>query len=132
MPISLRPATIMIVEDDPHILELAETILSMHALVVVKYNNAEMALEALKKQAPDGIVTDMQMTGMNGMDFYRAVKAIGTTVHPFVFMTGFNLNSLIFSEGSQRPKIFLKPLNFNDMARYLIQEIASKRQGQAA
>ena len=50
------------------------------------YGTAEQALKAIYKQLPDVILMDINLPGMNGIDFTRQIKKNGRTVKVHVVM----------------------------------------------
>jgi two-component system, chemotaxis family, chemotaxis protein CheY len=81
--------TIMIVDDSPTMLMSMEGMLSKAGLGVSKANNAEEALIILKGGGkPDMIITDLNMTAMNGIDLIREVRRLpGFAFMPIVMLT---------------------------------------------
>ncbi len=79
---------ILIVDDDPHILEVLEARLSSAGLRVRTAISAQEALEALKTHPVDLIITDVRMPGMGGMDLYVEVHALRPEL-PVIFLTAY-------------------------------------------
>jgi two-component system, OmpR family, alkaline phosphatase synthesis response regulator PhoP len=65
---------ILVVDDDPSITKLLESILSGKGFEVVKANDGAQALEQVKIHNPKLIVLDIMMPGMNGYDVCRNLK----------------------------------------------------------
>jgi DNA-binding response OmpR family regulator/two-component sensor histidine kinase len=66
---------IMLVEDDQDILDFNAGFLGTKDLEVVKAKNALTAKTLLKNIAPDLIVTDLMMDGLDGLGFIKEIKA---------------------------------------------------------
>jgi DNA-binding NtrC family response regulator len=79
---------ILLVDDDVDSLASTGKILQFSDYEVVSVGSAEAALESLKKNRFDLVVTDVRMPGMNGMEFVEAYQKLGFSV-PFVVMTAF-------------------------------------------
>ncbi|MEW5757792.1 MAG: response regulator [Pseudomonadota bacterium] len=66
-------ARILVVDDDPQIRNLVQQILLRANHQIVLAENGAAALALCKQEAPDLVVTDMMMGGMNGIDFICAL-----------------------------------------------------------
>ncbi len=53
---------------------LIQKVLEFSGITVTLYANAEDALQVLPEQKPDAILLDIQLPGMSGYDFARALK----------------------------------------------------------
>lgn len=67
--------SILIVDDSTANLMLLESILKEHGYNVRAAISGELALMTIKRQAPDIILLDVNMPGMNGYEVCRALKA---------------------------------------------------------
>ena len=68
------PAEIMVVDDTQANLELLTTILSEHGYVVRPARSGELALKSATAKAPDLILLDVRMPGMDGFEVCRRLK----------------------------------------------------------
>lgn len=66
-----RALLVLLVDDDPDLLQLAEEILEQEGLRVVTASNGRRALKALELFEPDVIVLDMVMPEVDGFAFIR-------------------------------------------------------------
>jgi len=66
---------ILIVDDEPHLVELLSAILDAEGYDVVTANNGQDALDELKKLTPDLVVLDMMMPGMSGREVCEKIRA---------------------------------------------------------
>lgn len=83
-------ATILVVEDDVHLLEGIQDILELDKYTVLIAQNGIEALDVLKSQPmpPDLIISDIMMPHMDGVEFYNIVrKEILWMGIPFMFLT---------------------------------------------
>lgn len=81
---------ILIVEDDPGLVEGIRTILEIDQYDVLTANNGEQALELMHQTAspPDLIVSDIMMPRMDGLQFLRQVRQKPEWVSiPVIFLT---------------------------------------------
>jgi len=84
-----RP-TILVVEDDLHLMEGIRDILEINGYEVWTATNGIDGLQVLQSRpkAPDLIVSDIMMPHMDGYDFFEAVRAEESWVRiPFIFLT---------------------------------------------
>jgi CheY-like chemotaxis protein len=79
---------VLIVEDVPNVLELLEVTLRFKGYAVVTARNGEEAIEAIKKQRPALIVTDILMPKMDGYAFVQKLRLNPETrAIPVVFLS---------------------------------------------
>jgi len=83
-----RPS-ILIVDDEPLILDMVQEMLSIEGYNTILANSAEEALDLLDGGTkPNLIVSDINMPGMNGFDFYEEVqRRPALNVLPFIFLS---------------------------------------------
>lgn len=67
---------ILIVDDHKVFAESLKTVLDMHNFDVKYVTNAEMALNYLKSEEYDIVITDIEMPEINGFDLIKNIKAI--------------------------------------------------------
>jgi signal transduction histidine kinase len=83
-------ATILVVEDDTHLMEGIRDILELNAYDVLTATNGQRGLDVLRQQSspPDLIVSDIMMPHMDGYEFFDRVRADQNWVKiPFIFLT---------------------------------------------
>jgi DNA-binding response OmpR family regulator len=74
MRIFILAEQILIVEDEPDIVETVRYNLERTGFHVVVSEDAEMALNLVAQHVPDLIVLDLMLPGMDGFDFCKALK----------------------------------------------------------
>ncbi len=85
---SAIPRKILIVDDEPHMIRLAELSLRKGAFDVVTARNGRDAVELASSEKPDLIVMDVQMPEMDGLEALQALKSNSeTTGIPVVILT---------------------------------------------
>ncbi|MEM7545309.1 MAG: response regulator [Pseudomonadota bacterium] len=65
---------VLIVEDEPHIVESLTFILCREGFEVAALTDGEAALTALAEAVPDVLVLDVMLPGMSGFDLLRMVR----------------------------------------------------------
>ncbi|GAK58469.1 PAS modulated sigma54 specific transcriptional regulator, Fis family [Candidatus Vecturithrix granuli] len=81
-------AKILLIDDDPHSLRLLEELLKGYGYVVYPSPNGEFGLPLAKRYAPDLILLDIMMPGINGYQVCEQLKAdVLTRDIPVIFIT---------------------------------------------
>lgn len=79
---------ILLVEDEPHLLEIAKLYLEKDGVILVETSvSADEALERPGLNDYDAIVSDYEMPGKDGIQFLRELRSQGHDV-PFIILTG--------------------------------------------
>lgn len=71
---NLRPISILLVDDDPSVIELTEAVLMPAGFKVIKAFNGQGAIETALSNKPDLIILDLMMPKMNGFDVVDEIK----------------------------------------------------------
>lgn len=88
-----KRVTILVLEDDPHLLEGLTDVLELpyalpYQFHVLQAINGQEGLKQLAKNRPDLIVSDIMMPIMDGYQFYEQVRKNPNWLHiPFIFLT---------------------------------------------
>lgn len=79
---------ILVVDDEPVVVELLKANFTEMGFQVIKASNGLEALEALKKDKPDVIITDLIMPYMDGIELIKKIKENPeTTLVPIIVIT---------------------------------------------
>ncbi len=79
-------ARLLVVDDEPNIVELLEASLRFHGFEVTTCGDGTTALSLAKSLKPDLMVTDVMMPGLNGFELVRSLRADGYQF-PVLFLT---------------------------------------------
>lgn len=71
----LNDSAVLVVDDNPVNLKLLRLVLSLDGFRVEAATTAEEALEVMRQRTPVAVVADIEMPGMNGLEFARIVRA---------------------------------------------------------
>jgi two-component system, cell cycle response regulator DivK len=74
-------STILVVEDHPPNLKLAQLVLEKGGHGVLTASDGQQGIELARSHRPDLIVMDVMMPGMDGLAATRALKADPATAH---------------------------------------------------
>lgn len=72
----LQDVRVLLVEDDDDAREVTRTILENAGAVVVSVDGAKTAIEALEKDPPQVVVSDIAMPGEDGHAFLRKLRSL--------------------------------------------------------
>lgn len=79
---------VLIVDDDPAIRMLFSINLGIDGLVVLEAEDGDRALEHVRSECPDLVVTDVTMPGMNGFELAAALRRDERTRRlPLIFLS---------------------------------------------
>lgn len=82
----VRPK-ILVIDDEPDVLVLVERILQEENYLVRTAETAEDALKLIDEDLPTVVIADINLPGMNGLDFFKLVRSKHPQI-PFVFLSG--------------------------------------------
>ena len=79
---------ILVIDDDPEILEMAEMMLGPAGHVLLKGEDGDEALQLLKHHHPDLVICDVRMPRVSGYDVLRSMRRDPAfSVTPFIFVS---------------------------------------------
>lgn len=79
---------ILIVDDEVEMLSLLELTLKRQGFVVLKAENATMALELIRSLTPNLFILDLMMPGMDGFELIQHIRAHpSTTKTPIIILS---------------------------------------------
>ena len=113
--------TVLVVEDDRAVRELAARVLRRHGYVVAEAASAEDARGMLStRRGPDLLLVDVMLPGQSGPDFIRDLHAAPV---PTVFMSGYSELILRHSLRDGAPRILEKPFTGHDLVTVVRQAL---------
>ncbi|MDH5203757.1 MAG: response regulator [Nitrospirota bacterium] len=80
--------TILVVDDDPYILESVSSLLNEHDYYVIACENPKFAIDILKEDNIDIVFTDIKMPEMTGIELLDKIHNVNPKI-PVVLMTAF-------------------------------------------
>ncbi|MDY0301624.1 MAG: sigma-54 dependent transcriptional regulator [Trichlorobacter sp.] len=80
---------LLVIDDEPAIREGVRRILESESFAVETYGSGQAALERIKQERFDLVITDLKMPGISGMDVLKSIKDIHPDL-PVVFITGYS------------------------------------------
>jgi CheY-like chemotaxis protein len=110
---SQEPHKILIIDDDPDILEALRTLLESKGYEVIQAESAEEGLKALKASQPDLVIVDLMMEEVDaGTSFVTRVRALGGRRIPIYMLSsvGDELSKNVPYQGLGLSGVFQKPI----------------------
>ena len=107
--------TVLFVDDEESILDIARTYFSDHGYRVLTASNGRKAVEVLWHNRIDCCFTDINMPEMDGLEFAEYVRKYDNTL-PVVVMTGYpSLENTIQTLKNGVVDFLIKPINLRQM-----------------
>jgi DNA-binding NarL/FixJ family response regulator len=109
--------TILVVDDEPAILDSLADILQLEGFNVLKASSGLQALDILREQIPDLIIADVMMPDMNGYHLYQRVRQTPKYLQiPFIFLTAKGeAEDIRFGKELGADDYLLKPIHAEDL-----------------
>ncbi len=110
--------TILLVDDEPIIIDVARDMLEILGYRVIAARNGQDAIDIYgrRKNEIDMVIQDMVMPGMNGADVFQALKRINPEVK-VILASGYVLNKQIAAMIEQGCRAFMpKPFRLEDLS----------------
>lgn len=116
---SMKHMSVLLIEDDPGILQMTAVLLNDECAVLRIAKNGKQALEILKKSKVDLIITDIFMPEMSGIEFTAAIRQQGFA-QPVIGLTAATLGNEtedLLSAGANA--VLNKPVNMSELQNAL-------------
>ncbi len=113
--------TILIVDDEPHVIHVIKQFLARFGYRIISASNGKQALTVIDAEHPDVLVTDIQMPKMSGQELCTAIDAKCGDYKPLmIIMTSRTDQELrSWSETFPNAKFMEKPLSLRRLSTYL-------------
>ena len=110
---------ILIVDDEPRILLLLQSLLKANGYDVVSARDGAGALEIVRKGEVDIAITDLRMSPMDGMTLFKEIKAVAPEM-PVILLTAYaTVGTAVEAMKSGIFDYITKPFKVNDMVACL-------------
>jgi DNA-binding NtrC family response regulator len=115
--------SILIVEDEAKMRRLLELNLSEEGYVIHAFADAEEALNHLRQETVDLVVTDLKLPGISGLEFLQEVKRMDTGL-PVVLMTAFGtVETAVDAMKGGASDYVLKPFSMEELKLVIRKEL---------
>lgn len=116
---SFQNQNILIVEDDPDILELMNEIFEEYFSQVFLATNGLEALAIFKNEVIDVIVCDIKMPKMDGIETVKRIREINYSI-PIIFLSALTDNDLLLKASNLNIQGYvLKPVSIDEILKIL-------------
>lgn len=118
---------ILLVDDEPEFLSATKEFLELESYDILTSDSAEQALEIIKVQPIDAVISDDLMAGMSGTDFLALVRRDYPDIMR-ILMTGhadFDTAIRAINQG-EICRFLTKPCNFHELAAILRQALQQR------
>ncbi|MHC5009993.1 MAG: response regulator [Planctomycetota bacterium] len=120
-------AHILVVDDEPQIRDLLSTVLEREGYRVTGCADGETALQAIREQTVDVVVTDLKMPRMSGLDLIRTAKGIRPDLGS-ILITGYaSTETAIQALRFGADDFVRKPFSLDDLRRVVDRVLSARR-----
>ena len=106
---------ILVIDDDKDILELVEIILLRHGFEILISPKGEETFANVENFAPQVILLDVFLAGVNGIDICRELKSNPKTGHIPVIMYSAHTNKNAIMQQCNANDFLAKPFDINNL-----------------
>ena len=129
-PVSIRGMTVLVVDDEPAVLDVASRMLESRGALALTAMGGEEALEiySRRRDSIDLVLLDMTMPHMDGAEVFRRLRALDSNV-AVILSSGYSRADAVNGfEGKGLEGFIQKPYTIEDLVEVL-DEIARRRGG---
>jgi DNA-binding NtrC family response regulator len=106
---------IMVIDDENVIGKMLKINFERDKYDVVSFTNAEPAIELLRKEPYDLVITDLKMKGIDGMEVLRIIKSEMPSTKVIMITAFANLNAAVEAFRGKVDDFFPKPVKIKDL-----------------
>lgn len=93
--------TIMLVDDDPTMLRLLQTLMEIEGFQAVAWSSGAGLIDEIKAVRPDAVLMDVNLRGFNGINMLTALRAEpGFAAVPIIMTSGMNYATECLNAGA--------------------------------
>ncbi len=117
---------IMVIDDENIVGSMTKAVLEPEGYHVETFVNPVPALDRLKKEKFDLVITDLKMRGIDGMEVLKMIKT-GSPGTKVIMITAFaSLDAAIEALRGKVDDFFPKPIKFSDLKACIARLLASE------
>lgn len=113
-PARKKKNTILLVDDDPHILDVYCQFLIDHGYYLTKATSGEKALEAMARNHFDMVITDLTMGEVGGIAVLKKAKELDPTTAVIITTANTDIHYAIEALRLHVDDYFLKPFDLEE------------------
>jgi len=115
----MEPASVLLVDDEPHLLDVLREALTRFGYRVTAASSGTEALGIVRSELFDAAITDIRMPDMNGLDLLREIKKHDDSIEVIV-MTGYpTINSAVEALKEGAYDYLSKPLILDELEQVM-------------
>lgn len=116
-----------IVDDEPDILDILQTILESASFEVRAFSDPRELIQEVSKKSPDVVFTDMKMPILSGLEVLKGVKALDPDC-PVIFLSGYLTKDILIEALSAGIHAAIeKPFQENTVVNYALSATKQSR-----
>jgi two-component system response regulator PilR (NtrC family) len=121
--------TILTVDDEPHILDVLEIALQEDGMETIRANSGTEALEILRRQDVDVVISDIRMPGLSGVELLSRAREFNSDT-AFIMVTAFaTTDTAIEALQHGACEYLTKPFRMDDL-RSILRRVLGKKSTQ--
>jgi two-component system, cell cycle sensor histidine kinase and response regulator CckA len=128
VPEIVENETILVVDDEPLLLQLAYAVLSNHGFAVLTAKNGHEALEVFRqhRESISCVLCDLVMPGIDGWETLTALRKLAPDI-PVILSSGFDQDEVMAGDHAELPQYFLgKPYDLIDLLEAIKEALPGK------
>ncbi|HET6931508.1 MAG TPA: response regulator transcription factor [Candidatus Acidoferrum sp.] len=119
--------TVFVVDDDPSVRASIQGLLKSAGLQSESFRTAEQFLRSKRPEGPSCLVLDVNLPGVNGLDFQRQLADAGIQI-PIIFVTGHgDIPMTVKAMKSGAMEFLTKPFDDQDLLNAIYQALERDR-----
>ncbi len=120
-------STVLIIDDDDQLRVSFERLLKEDGFSVETAPSGEVGLNLIKSKAPDLVILDMRLPGMNGLETFKRINALDPKL-PVIIMTAFGTTETAIEATKMGAfDYILKPFDIPEMLSIIRQALEAAR-----
>jgi DNA-binding NtrC family response regulator len=119
------PQKILVVDDEKIVCDMAKKILEHEGYEVETFMNSELALERIKQQRFDLVITDLKMENISGMDILKEVNHLYPQTKVIMITAYATLDATIEAIRERIYDFFPKPVKIDELKKSVRKALAS-------
>lgn len=112
-----KPVDVLVIEDDQDLCFLMETMLKFAGFTTASCNTPLSIDDKLRSAAPKAILMDMLLSGVDGKDICRMIKASPETKDKKIVMTSAHPDAEILCKEAGADDFLAKPFEMDDLIK---------------
>lgn len=111
----MKKHKIMVIDDEKIVCDMARLSLEQEGYIVEAFLSAETAMERLKEEKFDVVITDYKMKDIDGLEVLRTVKRLYPETEVIIITAFANLDAAIEALRGDALDFFPKPVRLKDL-----------------